>query len=274
MINPQLVDVEFDLWRPGDEAGGWIESEEDLGFGQAFPDAFLIDRHEWRDRIEERRKMNYSLANFFKHIYMQHPESSCVHNAAARAMGIRRCVSLGEKYRIVTSPMSSYSQVARSRHSGSTMWGAMEYLTEHGQLPVPEFGQDRVFKHTFHENTPFTRRLPEGWELTARHLRVADDGWFRIDSAEQFASALLNDMPIVYGRRGHSICGEDLIWWADRRRYVCVYCDSYGPGRGDNGRLYDTESKWATGGAWCCHAVRLPHDPLEPAGKDGHRMAV
>ena len=269
-VNPSLVDVEFDQWRPGEEFGGWIESEEDATFGQAFPDAFLVPRSEWRDRIEDRKKAGYRLSNFYKHVYNQAPESSCVHNAMASCVGIRRCVSLGSKYEIVTSPMSSYGRIARSRNSGSTMWGAMEVSVEFGQLPSDK--HKRIFKHTFHENTPFSRSLPDGWQETARHFRTMPDGWFRVNSREQFASALLNDMPICYGRRGHSICAEDLLW--DGRRYLVSYKDSYSTKRGDNGRLYDSEGNWGTGGAWCCHSTRLPDDPLLPAGSDGGRLVV
>lgn len=271
-IDQNLIDVVPDQWRPGDQFGGWIESEEDLTFGADFPDTFLVPRSEWKDRCAERKKLGYSLGNFYGYVYNQSPESSCVHNSAAACMGIRRCVSLGEKYRIVTSPMSSYSQVARSRNSGSTMWGAMEYLTEHGQLPASTFGQDKIFKHTFHENTPFNRKLPDGWEVTARHFRVMPDGWFKISSREQFASALFNDMPICYGRRGHSICAEDVI--DEGKRFLVSYRDSYSTKRGNNGRLYDTESNWGTGGAWCCHSVRLPSDPKKPAGADGGVLTV
>lgn len=265
MIDPKYLDVEPDIWRPGDEFGGLIESDEDNLMGQAFPDAFMVPRSEWRDRIEERKNLNYRLSNFYQYVYNQSPESSCVHNSMAACVGIRRCVSLGEKHRVITSPMSSYGQVARSRNSGSTMWGAMEYSVEYGQLPSDKHSS--TFRHTLHENTPFTRRLPNGWEKTARHFRVMPDGWFRIDSREQFASALLNDMPICYGRRGHSICAEDLLM--DGRNFIVSYRDSYSTRRGDNGRLYDSESRWGTSGAWCCHSVRVPDDPSKPAGDDG-----
>ena len=272
MIDPQFIDVEYDQWKPGDEFGGWIETADDKLFGAAFPDAFLVPRSEWRDRIEDRKQAGHSLANYYQHVYHQAPESSCVHNAMARCVGIRRCLSLGEKYRVITSPMWSYSQVARSRHSGSYMWEAGEFSERNGQLPASGYGQDKVFKHTFHENTPFTRSLPRGGELTARHFRVMTDGWFAISSREQFASALLNDMPICYGRRGHSICAEDLVY--DGRRFLVRYCDSYGTSRGENGRLYDSENNWGTGGAWCCHSVRLPDDPSKPAGDDGGTLIV
>ena len=257
-INPAFLDV---VHYPS----GLIDSPTDDLMGAAFPDSLLVPRSDWRERIEERAKRKHSLSNYYDCVYNQNPESSCVHNALAAAFGIRRCLSVGEKYRVITAPMSSYGQVARSRNSGSTMWGSMEYSVEFGQLPSNKHAD--TFAHTLHENTPFTRRLSEGWQKTARHFRTMPDGWFRIASKEQFASALLNDMPIVYGRSGHSICAEDLLM--DGRRFVVRYRDSYGRNRGDNGRLYDSERMWGTSGAWCCHSVRLPDDPNKPAGADG-----
>lgn len=237
--------------------GGWIESSEDKTFGSAFPDSFLVPRDEWRDRIHEREEAGHSLKNYHPYVYNQHPESSCVYNAAAGCLTIRRNIQLGEKWQVVLSPMSGYGQVARYRHSGSTMWGALGWTSEHGLLPSDRYGGR--FPHEFHENRPFDRRLPDGWEDTARHFRAIE--WFRVDSREQFASALLHDMPICYGRSGHSICAEDLIYDTGRRRFYVRYCDSYGLGRGDDGRLYDSERMWATGGAWACRQVTQPDDP-------------
>lgn len=258
MIPDEWIDVQHAF-------GGWLESEEDETYGSAFPDSLLVPRSEWRDRIREREEMGISLANYHPYVYNQHPESSCVYNAACGCLTIRRNLALGLSHQVVLSPMSGYCRVASYRHSGSTMWGALELTNESGVLPSDGHDQSSHFRHTFHENTPFTRRLPDGWQDTARHFRTIE--WFRIDSREQFASALLQNMPICYGRSGHSICAEDLVY--ERGAYYVRYCDSYGTGRGDNGRLYDSERMWATGGAWACREVTLPDDPARPAGDDG-----
>jgi|3_EtaG_2_1085321.scaffolds.fasta_scaffold00608_16 hypothetical protein len=261
-INPALIDIVRDEWKPGQELGGLIHSEE--SFGVSFPSSFVIPRNEWKDRIDDRKSKNYALQNFFDYVYNQNPESSCVYNAACRCYAIRYAVQYGKKYMFIPSPMSGYNQVARSRNSGSTCWGAMEHLTEVGILFSDKHAN---FKHTYQENTPFSRNMPQGWRDTARHLRVAKNGWFSIGSKEEFASALLHDMPICYGRKGHSICGEDLLH--DGRRFLVRYCDSYSKSRGDNGRLYDSESNWSTGGAWCCAETLAPDDPSQPAGPKG-----
>ena len=247
MINDEYVDVSL-------EYAGWLESEEDRSFGIAFPDSLTIDRTEWRDRINERAEASHMLANYHPYVFNQHPESSCVYNAAAGCVMIRWNIQLGVKKQVVLSPMSGYCRVARSRHSGSTMWGALTQCSKTGLLPSDKHSDD--YEHTFHENTPFVwpKSLPAGWRDTAKLFRATE--WFRIDSREQFASALLQDMPICYGRNGHSICAEDLVW--DEGRFLVRYCDSYGTSRGDGGRLYDSERHWATGGAWACRVVTVP----------------
>lgn len=268
-ISPSLIDVDPDQWRPGHPFGGFIETEEDRSFGSAFPDALLIPRREWKDRIRQRKEYGVSLLNYAMPKNDQTPESSCVYNATEAAW---RAIWIKCGYpELHLSPMSGYIRVTRRRHSGSYMWEAGEQLRDYGLLPENTTENKRLFHHTFHQNTPFVQRerLPDGWEETAQHFRADPDDWMRIDSSEQFASAVLNDFPVVYGRRGHSICAMDLVW--SRGKPLIEYLDSYGTkgGRSERGTLYDSESRWATGGAWALRAVRLPDDPDRPAGDDG-----
>jgi hypothetical protein len=251
VISDKFVDVDHTF-------SGWIDSDEDRTYGAAFPDELLVDRSEWRDRIEERKKAQHSLQRYHPYVYNQKPESCCVYCSAAGCLTIRRNLSLGNSKQVVLSPLSGYARVATSRHSGSTMWGALEQCREVGLLPSDKHSKD--YPHTFRECTPFAwpRAFPDGWRETAKLFRCTE--WCRIDSRTQFASAVLGDMPVCYGRSGHSICAEDLLW--HEGRFVVSYCDSYSKNRGDNGRLYDTERYWATGGAWACRVVTLPEDSV------------
>jgi hypothetical protein len=262
-FDPALIDVDFKPWSPGDSMGGLIDDKDHHSMGASFPTKLVIPRNEWKDKIDERKESGYSLQNFFDYVYNQNPESSCVYNAACRCYAIRYAVLYGPKYMVIPSPMSGYNQVARSRNSGSYVWGAMEHLIEVGVLPSDKY--QSIFKHTLHENTPFTRRMPDGWEETAKNFRVAEDGWYSINSKEEFASALLHDMPICHGRRGHSICAEDLV--RDGNKFYVSYCDSYSKSHGKNGRLLDSERNWSTGGTWACGKVLQPDDPWQPAGE-------
>lgn len=253
-VPDNLIDVDFGF-------DGWIESDEDATYGEPFPDKLLIPRSEWRDRIEERKRAGHELKHFFPKPFNQNPESSCVYNAGCGCLMTVRNFNLGLEHEVRLSPMAGYCRVAKHRHSGSTMWGCLEVLKEDGVLPSDK-NEKYQFDHVLHENTPFIlpRSLPSGWQETAKLFRVTE--WLRIDSREQFGSALLQDMPICYGRSGHSIKGEDMVY--ENGKFLCRYCDSYGLGRGTDGRLFDSEKMWATGGAWACRTVTLPDDPNAP----------
>jgi hypothetical protein len=261
-INPAFIDVDH-------QDDGWLPSAEDATYGADFPDSLLIPRSEWRDRIAERKKLGISLKRYNgPYVVNQSPTSTCVHCSTSVAVRVRRNIQLGVKYSIITSPLSTYCLATRRAGSGSSVPGSLEIQKEIGQLPADNPFNRKLFKHVLQECKPFIQReqLPAGFRSTSQHFRVLE--WLRIASREQFGSALLNDLPIVYGRGGHSICGEDLID-DDGRRILCSYCDSYGTGRGDNGRLYDTESKWGVGGAWAPAVIVYSGDPRRPAGSDG-----
>lgn len=260
-VDPRHTDQSFSF-------DGLIDSDEEKTYGADFPDKLLVARSEWKDRIREREKKNHELKRCSPYVVDQSPTSTCVYCSATSVAMCLRNLSLGVKWQIILSPMSGYCFATRRASSGSTMWGAMQRLTEHGVLPANIKGQEKYFKHTLQECKPFIQRedMPSGFESTAKHFRVLE--WFRIDSKEQFASALLNDMPICYGRSGHSIMAEDLVI-SSRGDVVARYKDSYSTSRGDDGRLYDSERMWGTGGAWAGASVTLPDDPRLPAGSDG-----
>lgn len=279
--------IDQDTYRPRGMAGV-IETAEDASYGAAWPESLPIyPRREWAERKREQLENLGTLRP--GRLYLdawndQTPESSCVYNATESAWRYLWARSLGHPFLMKCSPMAGYINQTTRRHSGSTMWGAMEWATTVGLLPERSSAKshaagltlchDRakaLCKHTWHQNTPFTQRsqLPDGWRTTAKHFRVLE--WVRLDHAEHFASALLHRLPIVYGRQGHSICACDLVQ-DTRGRWLAEYIDSYDTDRGDNGRLYDSERNWNTGGAWAAMSVTLPANPLAPCGNDGQRV--
>ena len=276
------IDYDFRL-PPG--MGGIVPSEGDATFGATWPSSLRVfDRSEWAD-VKREQEVNLGTVHVGR-LYLdpwndQSPESSCVYNSAESTWRYCWTRQLGKRFVMKCSPMSGYGCVTRRRHSGSTMWGAMERLTEVGLLPESSSAMSeapglslchdrakQLCRHHFHQNTPFATKdaFPDGWRVTAKHFRVLE--WVRLDTREQFASARLHRMPICYGRSGHAICGCDLVQ-DERRRWLCEYLDSYDRDRGDHGRLYDTERHWSTGGAWAAASVVLPDDPTAPAGSNG-----
>jgi len=278
-MNPLFVDVEH-------EFSGYIEDPDgESHFGSAWPDTLRIyDRSEWRDRARELENAGFAATNYLRPYNNQHPESSCVYNAAEVCLRYIRNRTLGNKYEMKLSPMSGYCRVTTRRHSGSTMWGALGQVSEIGLLPErsSEYTSTELkalhrrsvtmCRHTFHQNTPFmqARYLPEGFEQTARHFRVLE--WIRIDNEEQFASALLAPYPICYGRNGHSIAAVQLDF--NGREPFAKYLDSYGASKGEGGFLWDSRRRWNTGGAWAARAVTIPDDPRLPCGSDGLTQVI
>lgn len=259
-INPALIDVRH-------QPSGYL-GPGDKTFGSAFRSEWLIDRKDWRDWYEQNEAASVSLKRYNLKINNQNPESSCVCNAAETCFRSIWARQLGVKWSIDLSPMSLYARICSSRHSGSYMVDALNEAKENGFLPESTEKNKRLFRHTLHQNTPWIResQLPSGWQQTAKHFRPLE--WYRLpDDRDAFGSALLQGMPICYGRDGHSIAAMDLIW--DNGRWLAVYAQSYGTETGDEGYQYDSERMWETDGAWCLRAVTLPDDPAKPAGNDG-----
>ena len=170
-----------------------------------------------------------------------------LYKTAFRVQSCRHlCLAIAEWLAIVIAELS--------------LWRAMELCRDEGLLPSADYkNQAELFEHSFHENTPFVwpRSLPDGWQETARSIRVLE--WAAINSTEEYVSALLNGCPVIIGRDGHSMVAEDLV--IDRGNYFARICDSYGANSRDGtGRIYDSERKMArsTGGAWACLTVTRP----------------
>lgn len=261
-INESLVDVRFNpsgYLGPGDQT-----------FGAEFSADWLINEKDWRDVYEAKVKTNDFLVRYNLKINDQNPESSCVCNAAETCIRVIYTRQLGTKWSIDFSPMSLYTRICSSRHSGSYMVDALNESKLNGILPERTEKNEKLFRHMLHQNTPWIResQLPAGWQQTAKHFRPLE--WHRLPKDDRaFMSALLQGMPICYGRDGHSIAALDPYWDEGNRRWLAKYAQSYGTETGDNGYQYDTRRMWETDGAWCLRAMTVPDDPAKPAGSDG-----
>lgn len=263
-LDPKLIDIQF-------KPDGYLYSKDEETYGAEFPDSLIIRKQYWKDKIEELQQTDVSNSVHPKgclvaayltkpaFVFDQTPESSCVANACCGAMMRAQAKAFGVDSVAILSPMSLYARICRSRHSGSYMMDALETSKKEGVLPANTHGQATMFAHAMHENTPWIRerQLPDGWEETAKLFRVTE--WLRISSLEQFGSALLNQYPVVYGRSGHSIVGEDLV--VDGRHFYCRSCDSYRyDNRDGTGRIFDSERMMSSSGAWACRVVTAPEN--------------
>ncbi len=271
IIDPKFIDVDY-------PADGLIHDPVgEATFGEEFPDSLLIGGGKFtdsqfiaacRELIEENKKLGLSGRNFVRPLNNQRPESSCVYNATEAVWRGTWNQIYGNAWEIKLSPMSGYCQATRRAGSGSTMWGALLFMQETGLLPEDNEKNKKLFKHTFHQNSPFVQRerLPSGCQQTSRHFRFRE--WLKISNGQQYMSAIIKHRYFIcMGRKGHSMAAIDGAW--DNGLYAAI-CDSYGD-RGDNGYVYDS---WrtvcnATGGAWAGRDPYLPDNPAYPAGKDG-----
>ena len=191
----------------------------------------VIPRSEWREAAEAIRGQE----TLVQKIKDQGQEGSCASNAAGQALEMVYVSQGGEKSWVELSAMSLYKRVGRSPQSGSTINSNLRELKETGMLPVSNPANRERFEHTFPPRG-FGNAYPRDWERTAKLFRVTE--WLDIESFDEFVSALLQGWPVVYGRKGHAICGarpvlRNGIWHIK-------YANSYGKW-GDNGFGYDSE---------------------------------
>lgn len=259
-LDERWIDVE----HPAD---GYIHDDQvsvDEMFGDEFPAEMVIPRGEWQKWITSNHAAGFSLTLYNDTINYQAPEHSCVSNATETAIRVTWNKQLGLNHTVKLSPMALYCRVNSRRWGGSNTIANLNEASTRGMVPedTPE-NKRRFGDIVAHQNAVYfpASQLPDGWQDTAKHFRIVRA--FRVRTAEQFASALLRGWPVVNGRSGHSICHLELVFRDGR--YFSKYADSYGTARGDNGYLYDSESKWATNGAWCLVSVTMPDDVRFPA---------
>mgnify|MGYP002630171854 FL=1 len=276
MIDPNTIDVDFQF-------DGLLEgfpTEDEMlrsEVAKPFPREWLIDRSEWRDRIEEHKKYKTFAEDYSGRKVHQGSSHECVSMSATLCFETtyNRQMS-GLDHQVWFSPLSLYTRVTGGRRYGgssviSTMW---EMLSGDGGM-IPEHdgpegknSQHEKFKHTVHQTSGRSepwwptkgwinpRELPNGWESIAEHFRVLE--CFTIPSEEAHISCLLGSpsCAISNGRSGHSISHQSVVY--DNGRFYSRYQDSYGD-------RYGHDSLRMLGGGYCIRAVTMPHDPKNPA---------
>ena len=276
MIDPKTIDVDFQF---DGLLEGFPNEEEMLRaeVAKPFPREWLIDKSEWRDRLEEHKKYGtFAEAYSGRHLNQGPNSHECVSHASTHCFETtynRQMAGLG--HQVWFSPLALYTRVTGGRRWGgsnviSTMYEMMSddggMLPEHDG-PDGKNTQYEKFKHTVHQTSGRSeqwwptkgwikpRELPDGWRSTAEHFRCLEV--YTIPSMEAHMSALLGgpSMGVCNGRNGHSIAHLSAVY--DNGRWYSRYKDSYDVFRHDSLRLL--------GGGYCIRAVTMPHDPKNPA---------
>jgi len=73
-----------------------------------------------------------------------------------------------------------------------------------GILPLDNAKNRELFGNAVMPNTGFGERFPPDWQLTSG--RLAGDEWDTVKTIKGLYTALVNRLPVIVGREGHSIC--------------------------------------------------------------------
>lgn len=195
----------------------------------------LIDRSEWRDRIEEKKKHRARLGDLREVMgpngkripsTNQGRSNFCWAYSTTSATIITRALQ-GQPY-VALSGSSIACKITNFRNVGG--WGAnsLEYATQHGIARTADWP----------EGTDGIRRdldMPQVWE-TAKQFRIKE--WMDLNprDIDQLMACLLRDIPVVsdFSWWRHSVCTLDAVNWDGRQLETDIW-NSWGDNWGTNG---------------------------------------
>lgn len=199
----------------------------------------VISRDQWQDLNED----NTSLELLVRKIKNQGREGTCASNATGQGQEITWNKTFGLAYWMEFSPISVYRWIANGPNTGSTIGANLRQLRNTGMLPVDNEANRKILElaganpeHVL-DAVGYYQRFPEGWTETASLFRC--DEYFDIGTFDGLISALFYDLPVVYGRAGHAICGVKPHYY--NGVWYIKYANSWGDW-GDEGYGYDSES--------------------------------
>lgn len=215
----------------------------------------LIPESQWKAEADAIAAAGGGATQLVTEILNQGQEGSCVGNAETQCDMITQAKQFGREKVIRLSACSAYKQIGSSPNSGAMVSDAIDCHEETGILPLDTPANRAQFGQHVMPATGFRTPWPDGWKETAKLFRAHE--WFVISSVEEMFTALLNQIPVVVGRSGHSICYCDLIFKGSDP-YV-IYANSWSLGWGvaagsmtggfglDSIRSIRSSSQWAYG---------------------------
>lgn len=228
-ISRQYVDVNFQQAVPVNQGLGLIYEPPQAMFARAPAEPFssytpLIPRSEWPERAA---LINPKLRKFVRNRKNQRSEGSCVFNSITGQWQFAFAQQFGwdADFRIL-SAIIGYAIYGNSPGSGSYVGDSIKFMLETG-CP-PEAGHGYPEKHQFaptgfHDAKRYMSQNPD-WKETAKHFMSLE--YYRVDTVEEWATALLLGHPITKGRDGH--CIFDFIWEQDESgKWYAGYCNSW-----------------------------------------------
>ncbi len=152
----------------------------------------IIPRNEWRDIIEAQKEAKASLRNVVWGILDQDGRGSCAQECGGSAvMAVRSFARMPDVW---PNQWCSYWRVTNGRDQGSSIASACRAIRDWGCIPQSLCPRSQGFQ----------RQPDEYWEI-AKKYRAHE--WIQVETRNEFASCLLQNIPVMYGRSGHAICG-------------------------------------------------------------------
>jgi len=262
-LKPEWIDVDF--IKSAKDCGrmlGCIEETEaardEIIAATPFSAANInvIAEDDWKEVSDA--KQGYSLRSLELPTKDQDGEGSCTSNNQTRGYEFVLVKTFGRSFFVSFSPMSLYQLCASSSGSGSSLSCNLTKARDVGFIPSDTPANRARFGSLVLRDVGFSQRSnprPDGWQEIAKQFRIAE--YVKLTTVEQFATCLLLDIPVSYGRSGHAICAVALVW--RNGRWYVMYQNSWGDW-GDHGYGYDTLSSRLLGyGVYAATSIRHPN---------------
>lgn len=231
-MGSQFVDVDFKQAVPFGQSLGLIYQPPADMFAAAPAEPFssyapIIPRSEWKERAD---LINPKLRQCIREVKNQRSEGSCVFNSVTGMWQFAAAQQFGwDSDYVILSAIIGYSIYGSSPGSGSMVSDSITFMLENGC--IPEAGHGYTYEHQFgptgyHDAKAYRKSNPS-WIETAKDFMALE--FYRVDTVDEWATALLLGHPVTKGRSGH--CIFDFIWDYDsKNKWYGGYCNSWGGG--------------------------------------------
>jgi hypothetical protein len=174
---------------------------------------------------------------------------SCATCSTSQGVMIARNVA-GAPF-VLLNPLSIYRVTSGGSDRGSSIDENLAFARETGILPESYWPYSKGFRAT----------PPDGWQKVAAEYKL--DEFFDIGTVDEFGSALLRAMPVVFGWDGHSVVATRLI-----SATKFEYANSWATDWGDQGfgTLSLDSVNWGYGSFAVRTVTHATPDPDVPGG--------
>lgn len=214
----------------------------------------IIPEDKWQELAELAEENNAGTEWLVTRIMDQEQEGSCVGNATAQIAEQTQASMLGIENVVPMSAISMYKQIGSSPGSGAMVDDALEKFKTVGMLPLDTPSNRARFGNHVMPHTGFYTPWPSGnWKATAAMFRA--DEFFVCEGEVELFSCLLQGIPVVVGREGHSIAYQTPRW--KNGKWIFTYANSWSLnwgsplGRMEGGFGFDTLSQFRKSAYWC-----------------------